>query len=289
MRRPLLLIAVVLTLLPYGLYQTHLKRMPGFCISKVLSSHRKHYDKWEVAHDPNAIRAILSQTFHYFGSGKTCYVFLSDDGQYVIKLFKQRHMRPFSWFEKIAGYPLWPKAQRNLKKRLEFRHRLYDSFKLAYDEMRAATALVYLHLNRTTHLEQKLYFIDKKGKRFVLDADQQEFLIQKKADRIFPTIAHMEIEPAKALIDSIIDLVNDRCQLGILDNDNNCERNLCVIDGKAVEVDIGELIKSTQYISESTRIKQLKDATRDLNLYLKNHLPELSHYLTQRLEEYGAI
>ncbi len=274
-----LLIALALPF-NYALYHTHIKRTRGFSIDKITPYNQTYNPVWDINYSNDKlseVKQIIDQPFSYFGSGKTCYVFLSADQNHVIKLFKQRHMRPFSFLEKMMGYSLIPDFVQKLDERMQTRSKLFTSFKIAHNDLQDQTGLVYLHLQPTSSLNQTLYFTDKEGRPFTFEADKMEFLIQKRAMRTFPILSAMiekgQFEEAKTSIQSIEDLITIRCQKFIDDDDNNCERNIGLIDGKACEIDIGEFSLNPKLSPEDTQ-QHIEIALRDLNAFLQKNHPE---------------
>jgi len=263
----------------YAFYHQNVRRAPGFSIDKITPFEHAYNPDFHIPYsdtETQQVKDILKRPFSYFGSGRTCYAFLSDDGTYVLKLFKQRRMRPFSRFEKILGYGLIPHCQKKLQQRLSNRNKLFTSFKIAHHDLKEETALIYLHLQPSNHLKQPLFLTSKDGQPFTLDADSMEFLIQKRAERTFPALTNMietgQIEAAQNAIDSIVELITTRCQKQIDDDDNNCERNIGLLDGKAIEIDIGEFTYNPQ-ISSSDVKQHVQTATEDLYTFLKTHYP----------------
>src|SRR5205085_10468413 len=51
---------------------------------------------WKVPHltldEYKNLEKILSQTFSYIGKGAQCYAFKSEDGKFVLKFFKFKHL-----------------------------------------------------------------------------------------------------------------------------------------------------------------------------------------------------
>src|SRR5690349_15990834 len=118
MRRLLLFILFVSLMLSLpGLAR---KLTHGFRIGK-LHLDFPYQPQWEIACDP-AIERILRQPFTFLGKGSQSYVFESQDGQTVVKLFR---------FDRPDAI------------------QLFDACKLAYDSLRDETGLLYIHLNIT--------------------------------------------------------------------------------------------------------------------------------------------
>jgi len=230
---------------------------------------------------------ISGQPFHYLGSGKECYAFVSEDQQYVIKFFKQKHMRTQSLLDHFP-LPYAIKRIRNetISKRSLLRNKIFSSYTIAYQNFSDETGLLFLHLNPTKTLNRSIDITTRDGKKHTLDMDKMEFLIQKRANLIFSQIdAFMntnQIKEAKLAIGSILDLIIIRNQKGIGDDDINCERNLGLIGERAIQIDIGEfsLIPARYPPAEEFRC-----ATYDLHKWLKNHHPTLADYLEKQIQK----
>lgn len=77
-----------------------LKRTDTFTITGI-SSNRPFDPAWQTRplseQEQKEFDAATAQKYRYFGKGGQCYAFFSEDGQYVIKFFKQ----------KVYTIPLW--------------------------------------------------------------------------------------------------------------------------------------------------------------------------------------
>src|SRR5579871_1274024 len=71
-----------------------LQKTDRFMISKI-TSNRPYDPLFEVTGQSgeaeSEVRRALSQKYTYLAAGGQAFVFLSEDGNYVIKFFKQRH------------------------------------------------------------------------------------------------------------------------------------------------------------------------------------------------------
>ncbi|MCB1117298.1 MAG: hypothetical protein KDK50_01810 [Chlamydiia bacterium] len=273
-------------------YNTHFKKTRGFCVAKVKSNQHRPDPKYDMHFPGFDAKAALSQPYYYLSSGASMYVFASEDQRYVLKLFKQRHMRPFSIYEKLIGYPFIPCKQRSLANRLQFRKRAFDSCLIAYSKFRDQTGLLYMHLNPTSHLGTHLHLVDHKGTHLKLNADKEEYYIQRKGQGIIDSICQWQSEGKRDTIrqalKSIVELIIDRCEREIGDFDN-CSKNFAFIDGKAIEIDIGEFWNDPGVKGREHIIAHIITATFDLRNYLAKHYPELCDDLDEILREYGAI
>ncbi|MDX8430582.1 MAG: hypothetical protein SNF33_02080 [Candidatus Algichlamydia australiensis] len=235
----------------FFLFTLSLLQMKGFTVHKI-ESHHPYQEEWDVATDLPAdkLNQILSQSYHYLASGKECYVFSSDDEQYVIKFFKQKHMD-------TTG--LRPKKRRD-----ELRKKTFSSYKIAYERLREETQLLYLHLTKSQHLKRKLHLTDNFHRPFTLDLDQAEFLIQRQGT---PLLAYLEDKPEEVrqkMLAKLKIFIQNRIDKGIHDADNNCERNLGVIEGEIFEIDIGEFSLTNEEFDVE---KEIYEATKDLMIH----------------------
>ncbi|MCB1071683.1 MAG: hypothetical protein KDK96_01125 [Chlamydiia bacterium] len=264
-------------------YFTCIKRTKGFCYTKIHS--RYAYDhRWDFGPPSKSQEALLDhiteQPFTLLGSGKECYAFVSSDGKIVVKFFKQKHMRT----QYVLNYlPLSTRTQ-TLRNVMLNRHRakrnaLYQSYQIAYERLPEETGVLYLHLTKTNYLNQTILLNISDRKSLKLKLDDMEFLVQKRAYSIFDELnAHPE--KGEEIISSIVELITNRNKKGVGDNDVNCARNLGIIGGKAVQIDVGEFYPSIPKLEIQDELKQ---ATLDLHTFLEQNHPELVPYLQCQL------
>ena len=287
MKKKHLLIACLLICL--FTYTHFIKRTKGFSIEKILSKHT-FSPRWDFGNPTPEQEELLDQigaeTFTLLGSGKECYAFVNESGTIVIKFFKQKHMRTQSILNHLP-LPLYQKKlhQETISRRTHHRNRLFSSYQIAYERLHSQTGVLYLHLNKTTTLKRTICLINPSGKKHRIQLDDMEFLIQKRAYPILDTLASLmeqnQIDDAKAIIASILDLITTRKKLGIGDDDINCERNLGLFDEKAFQIDVGEFFPS--FPTLPTR-ENYTSATEDLRLFLTSRYPKLTTYLKDEID-----
>jgi hypothetical protein len=274
------------------IYINFIKRTEGFSLKKIVSYHHYH-PKWDTGPITDKQKLLLdqisSQPFFYLGSGKECYAFVSQDDQFVIKFFKQKHMHARSiftiWpFNKIPYLSTVNKGK--IAKHLYLRHQTFMSYLIAYSYFPDRTGVLYLHLNKSHNLKKRLTLYSPKGIPFKLDLDSTEFLIQKRADLVFSYLSRLlqehNLAKAKQAIGSILDLIITRSRHGIVNSDNNCEKNMGFIDGRATFIDIGELrLAPPSYPSQ----KEFELVTQDLKKWLRSHNSELLDFLDKQIQK----
>jgi len=256
------------------------KQTDGFTIAKI-SSDLSYYPDWETEEKltDSQVRKILSQPFRYLGKGAQVFAFESEDGSYVLKFFRHDHMRPRPW---LAALPL-----HGHKKRIEKLHETFSSYRIASDDLREETGLVFLHLNKTSRLHHKIRVVDKIGIEHLVDADKTEFVIQKKADLLYATLekwmADGKKEEACQLIGSIVSYLKKRCHQAIFDKDPNLETNFGVLEGKPLQFDLGRFRKRHPYTEKEAQDEMVRVTDR-LHVWLSEKSPELDAYLMEQVK-----
>lgn len=237
------------------------------------------HPEWEVPLSAET-KTILSQPFTYLDRGNQTTVFLSQDGQYVLKLFRYRRSR-FAWIESIKGsfarfrhkkpkHALWAKMQKTL-----------EAAHLAYTEGRSFTQLVYIHLNITENLLPTVTL--KAHQAYHLPLDKYRFVIQRKATPFKEALLAAKKQPAKMhqCIDSLVDLLHARSAHGIQNADPNLGPNFGFIDERAVEIDFGNYRKSLpDPARQSQEIAQYFGRFAE---WLQKNCPEYIPYLQQKI------
>lgn len=259
----------------------------GFQVTKMLSDLTYH-EEWETpklcSETAKEIKGFLNQPYYFLKSGGQCYTFLSEDKQYVLKVFKHHHMRVNHILNNFTLPGKWDRYRLKLmggngsetpQERLT---NLFKSCKIAYDELQDQTSLLFLHLNKTDHLKQKITLIDKLGIAHSFDLDSIEYALQRKAILVYPTLRESikknDIETAKARINSLIELVYYRAKEGIVDLDPIINRNFGFVNGRAMGIDIG-CFKKDPTINPDAEVERI---IGPLIEWLDKKDPELAAY-----------
>lgn len=220
---------------------------------EAISSNLPFHSEWEIRalklEESQQVELALSQAYHHLGNGGQCMTFVSSDGKFVIKFFKQKKFAIPSWMERfpipflIDGF-----RQKKGMKRQEKRNKVFSAFKLSFDNLAEETGLLYVHLNQTVHLKKILSVTDVDGNTYLLNLDQLEFVIQKKAE-----LAHLYIdslmkkqkhEEAREAIDQLLALQLTILRKGFHNRDPNFRHNYGFIDSQAILIDVGRIIPS---------------------------------------------
>ncbi len=234
------------------------------------------------------VETALSQEYHYFGKGCQSYVFLSKDKNYVIKFVKFQRFRPQSWMNALAIFPPMESYRQmkiaKRKKRLDY---LLGGWVLAYNELSTECGLVYLHLNKTSDMQKQLLIYDKIGFKHLLNLNEMEFLIQKKATMLKETIdglvAKGESEEVKLLIQRILKIVESEYVRGIADNDHALMQNTGVVDGRPIHLDLGQFVYRDDVKTSPVFKQEFFSKMYRFREWLRDNHPEIGDYLEERM------
>lgn len=237
----------------------------------------------------DSLKKILDQDFHYLAKGSQCFVFESEDRQVVLKFFRENRYR----LPKICDFTIYPQFLtvlfQNLKaKKAEKKEQFFQSCLIAYRELREDCNLIYLHLNPTDHIKQKIRVYDKLQRPFYIDCDKHAFLIQKRGTPLLPYL-HILIEQgnknaAKDLLFQTTFLLLRRMNKGILDRDSVIEKNAGFDGKKAFFVDVGSFYRK----NPSQPDENLKKTTAHLIKWLHARDPELALFFLSCSEKFVA-
>jgi hypothetical protein len=195
--------------------------------------------EWAIPQLPqDELKPILGQNYRYLASGTQSYAFLSDDGRYVIKFFRMKHLVP-----SLSDY-LKPGR---VEKRQDNLQSIFKAYKQAYDDLKTESGLVYIHLNKTSDLNQKMTIADRLGRVHTIDLDQMEFIVQERAELLFTRLKKLydagDEEGAKRAINSVLTLVKQRIEKGYADQDKAVSHNYGFVGDRPIHLDIGRLFK----------------------------------------------
>ena len=257
------------------------ERAKGFALKKILSHHASD-PRWNTINlssdQKNLLDQILSYPFTYLESGNHCYAFVSEDGRFVLKFFKQKHMSSQSLVDylpmpaKSLFYP-----SKKMKRRQKEREKSFSSYKIAYEHLKKETGLFYLHLNKTNHLKKTVILLDPHGNQIPVDIDNMEFLIQRKVEVGYTHLSNLlkegKKDDAMESIVSLLNIITHRMEKGFFDKDLQFYKNFGFIDNQAIEIDIGEF----QVANKELQPKEIRQKTEEISRQLLDWIAT-NHY-----------
>ncbi len=262
------------------------KRTDTFTIGAIASS-RPFDPQWQThplsTQEQQEVDTALSQKYRYFGRGGQCYAFFSEDGKYVLKFFKQRVYTIPLWHHFIPiPYVFDRYKEKKRWKRQDKLQRDFFSYKTAFDDLQEITEVMYVHLNPTEDLKRNVTLIDLLKIEHQLPLDQFNFILQKRAKMIYPTISQLvetaQIDQAKRIIDQVVDLIVIRCQKGYEDWDPNIRTNCGLLDNKVIKIDVGRFIGNDTMRTPQMCRAELLRITTPFKEWLQTQQPDLALY-----------
>jgi hypothetical protein len=255
-------------------------RGEGFRLYKI-QSNPPYEERWNMAfsqEDLDQANMALHQKFRYLGHGFQCYAFVSEDDKYVLKFFRHQRLRLPDFVVAIPSLPFFAEWRKTkilaLSRRKEY---LLRSCKTSWNLARDETQLLMVHLNTTKSQFPEVTIIDPLGEKHSLFLDDYQFMLQRKALHVKPTIAELvhkgDIDGAKARIRQIFDLFVLCARKGIQDTDGALIRknNLGFFGDSAIYIDGGKLQPRKSKITKKAFEKDLK------RLYLLRKWIEAEH------------
>lgn len=280
----------IAALAAYGSVRLYYHLTDGFSVTNITSDFT-YQPQWAVrpltVTEKEEANKALSQPYRYLAKGCQSYVFLSEDGQYVIKFFKYQRFRLQPWMTYIPGIDNY--RHDKLEKKWHKLNLFVTSWKIAFDNLKDESGLVVVHLNKTKDWNKQLTIYDKLGIQHQLNLDEMEFCVQKRATPLEVVLmeyknTHQD-EMAQTLLTRLLRMIIFEYQRGIGDNDHALLQNTGVIDQEPIHLDIGQFILSEKYKEPKFYHQELYTKTYRMRLWLKEHYPELETFLNKQLEQ----
>ncbi|HSX12202.1 MAG TPA: hypothetical protein VLF61_01800 [Rhabdochlamydiaceae bacterium] len=217
-------------------------KSPGFSVSKMKASITPRKE-WEVPRPEGAqeeeLREIFKQKFYFLSAGYQSYAFISEDERTIIKFFRMKRLSHAS-----TDALFHPKKVETHKKNLSL---IFNPYNLAYDEFKEDSGLIYIHLNKTDFLNAMLSITDQSGREALVDLDGLHFVIQEKAESLFPYlhkfIEKKDKEGFDRAVAALLALIQRRHEKGIADEDKGIAENYGFIEDRPIQFDIGRIYK----------------------------------------------
>ncbi len=194
--------------------------------------------------------AALSQPFYSWGRGSQSEVFLSRDGQWVLKIPRNKKVRPY-----LLG-SIWSLSK--LKSCL-------NSYRIASKELAPETAVYYVHHAEPITMPPSFALIDRLGRKMPVDTGALPFALQRRVDLLCDRLKET-LDPAekKKILLALLHLIAAEREKGWVCSDYAFSNNLGYEAGHALRVDIGSYCPADGTFNW-TRV------TKDIRHYLQDH------------------
>lgn len=225
------------------------------------------------------MESLFSKPFRYFAKGAQCFALESQDGTYVLKCFKQKHLYKTSTIRLLEHIPF---LEGYVSQRLERRSARWKCMTVgchvAFERLRDEAGILYLHLAPTSDLPPAT-IIDYRGVAKTLDPNQFPFYLQKKGSSLKEGFLryrqNKDLSGAQKALHALFAYLIYRSERDVIDADPGYTQNLGWIDGKGTNLDIGKLVPCT-WIKEPARLHQdLTLHLATLREFFQTHYPEM--------------
>lgn len=259
----------------------------SFCVRFLYSClpRNPHWDLPPVSSEElQQLDTLLDQPFYYLGKGCHCYAFISQDDQFVIKFHRfASHMRMFPWLNHPFSYLFNEKRKKIKQHNIDKLHYNLQNYKNTFLDLKSEAGLLLLHINRSCHLNRSITLVDRTGAIYRVPLDEVTFIIQKKADLIYPTLEKLyasgQLAEGKKVISSVLQLILDSHQKGYVDHDPILRKNYGLLGLEAMHIDIGDLVKESKIEARENDAPYVKRVTASLRKKIEADFPLLlSHY-----------
>lgn len=252
-----------------------------FSIQKQLPSFLESSPEELLAH-----QELLQQPFFYIGKGSQFYVFESFDKNYVLKLFKNKHIKDPLFLKKLCFFPFVKEiAQNTSKKRVLRRESLTKSLALAQKHLKNESAIILVHLTPVDCFSDPVNVFDKVGWQHCIDLNQTAFILQKKATPLpvvfSKLVAAKDHDQISSLLTSLKKMVQQCIKVGVIDTSDHLIHKTAYLEneGRTILMDIGKLSKSTNYINFNPE-EYLAKSVQIVRSWSEINLPALLPYLS---------
>jgi hypothetical protein len=222
----------------------------------------------------NDVRSVFSRPFFYLGRGAQAFVFESEDGRFVLKLFRGSP-RIHPWMRFVRNTLRGKKERTSVKDKIP---PLFAACKLAYTEARALTGIVYMHLNTTTNELQSTFLINRMKRKIPVDLNQCRFVLQKKgrsiSDGFMDAIEKKDRGKYVRLAQSVVSLLKERTEKKISNSDTTLWYNFGFLDETAIEWDFGRYYYNPDLNQLPVREQEMRFFTHSLQEFLNRAAPE---------------
>lgn len=264
------------------------KKKTSFCLATI-SSEIPYKTEHPSTETQEAIRA-LSQSYHYLKGGGQCYAFISQDQNYVIKFFKQKAFSLPPWIERFPLSILFQKTSEKKKQKKErLKTKIFSAFELSLEKLPEETGMLYVHLSKTNHLHKTLTVRDAKGNIHLLNLDDLEFVVQRKAElagtRVHLLMQNKETDKVKQLMKDLLLLTQNLHKQGFQDKDKNFLFNYGFIQEKAAIIDVGKMIYIEPIQNPNELRKEFPSIVSKFRNYLIRKAPTVVIFFDEALAE----
>lgn len=236
------------------------------------------------------LKQILDQNFTYIGKGAQSYVFGSADGNYVIKFFKFKHLRPSFFVSHLPEIgPLKEYKAKNLSRKKRKLMSVFHGHSLAYTLDKEYSGLVFVHLNKSLPLNLKAHLTDKLGLFHEIPLNDVYFVVQKKgitlAEALKKPLSEGDVQTAVDKAVKVLKMYIEEYQKGIIDQDHGVSHNIGFIGESPFHLDIGKIEYNESIKDPKLYGNDLKHVAKMVKKWVKENFPQEELTFSKALDE----
>lgn len=235
--------------------------------------------EWDFPANIGEVKAILDQKFSYIGKGAQSYVFGSEDGNYVIKFFKFKHLKPSFLISLLPPIgPLEGIKTHNQNRKTRKLEGVFEGHLIAFKYDKDHSGVQFLHFNPTPDLNLKTHLIDKLGFERKIDLDPIVFVLQKRGDTLRATFDKLfkagNGELASYRAKQVLDMYVEEYSRHVWDRDHGISHNIGFIKDKPFHLDVGKLSYTTEPQDPEFYKNDLRHVARKINQWVEENYPD---------------
>ena len=228
---------------------------------------------WKTMEITPEIQKIFAQPFSYLSHGGQSFVFVSEDGQYTLKLFRC-FTRPHPWRRALRK---WVFTKQKLEPK-EKGERLFTAATLAYEKAKDLTGLVALHLNPSGCALPTVRLIDRIGRVYQVDLNRHYFALQIKGIPIRSAfkaaVQEKDRDRFLHLSRQFVLLLKERTDRLLSNSDTKVSPNFGFLSEQAIEWDFGNYYIDPKLNDPVYRKQQAQIFIDHLQVYLNHIAPD---------------
>lgn len=280
----------------YLLMRLYFYATDDFRLSNI-SYEMPYQQKWEIASptpdEEQQLQSILKQEFAYLGKGAQSYAFASDDGNYVIKFFKFKHLRPSLFQDMLPsiGFIKTYKEKQAARKQRKL-YGVFQGYKLAYDKHKNESGLLFIQLNTADNPHRTVTIRDKMGFKRIVHLEHVPFILQQKGQTLRVVLANLlqqgNVAAAQDRIGNIFDLYASEYRKGIYDHDHGVMYNTGFIGERPIHLDVGKMVPEESMKQNDAAKKDMQLVADKMIPWLRKNYPQyspqLETYINQKIQ-----
>lgn len=253
------------------------------------SGYRPEWDLSSLnAHDQAIADKILEQPFIYLDEGGQSSVYLSADGDTVLKLFKFKRFRPYFFVNLLPDtYPFKSFRDRHIAAREKKLLTVFKGYKIAYELHRHESGLLLVQLNPAPSTKS-ITLVDKYHRERKIDLNDVSYILQESGAMLSKELSRIldqgNVPLAKKRIDQLFDLYLSEYRKGFYDADHGVIHNIGYKNGYLFHLDVGKFTLDERMKDPAFYKKDLNKVMAKVQLWINHKYPQYAQELNSYIK-----